>query len=268
MKMVAASKLRKAQDLIINLRPYDSKLNTILKHLAATDIKSPFAEVREVHKVLVVVVTSNRGLCGAFNTAIARLAHQHIDEHYSTLRQQNHLDLICIGRKGFEYFQKRKYPLIGQNHDLFANISFETISELGAVIFNGFIDGKWDKVEIIYNKFKNVATQERVIDQILPIKIDTPQNEPKAVIDFIFEPDQQTIIRELIPQILHTQFYRTILDSNASEHGARMVAMDKATDNAEELIKDLKLVFNKARQAAITKEILEIVGGAEALSSR
>lgn len=270
MKMVSASKLRRAQDLIVQLRPYANKLQDLLHHLSgAGENPSPYSEVREVRQVLVVVITSNRGLCGAFNNSIIRIAQRLIDHQYEAFRREGHLRMICLGRKGFEYFVKRGYPVMGDNHDVFHRLSFEGVTEVTTRIMDGYLNGEWDRVEVVYNQFKNVATQIRKTDQFLPVSIHADQEDPNQPpgADYIFEPNQEAIIEELIPIILKTQFYRMVLDSNASEHGARMVAMDKATDNAEELIKDLRLQYNKARQASITKEILEIVGGAEALSS-
>lgn len=275
MKMVAASKLKKAQDQIIQLRPYANKLRQILSRLIEAtegEVATPYAQVPEVKSALVVVVTSNRGLCGAFNSAIIRSAHQHIDERYAHLHQAGKLDLLCIGRKGFEYFNKRKYRIIGQaNTDLFTRLNIEKVNEEAEKVMNGFLKGEWDEVYLVYNQFKNVATQIRMTEQFLPVVMQpsTASNtEPKnsGGLDYIYEPNKNEILQGLVPQILKMMFYRAVLDSNASEHGARMLAMDKASENANDLLKELRLTYNKARQAAITKEILEIVGGAEALA--
>jgi F-type H+-transporting ATPase subunit gamma len=267
MKLVAASKLRKAQEIILNLRPYSKRLSNILHHLATTDVKSPFLEVRPVEKALVVVVTSNRGLCGAFNNATCKLALQTIETKYAA--QKNGVTILTLGRKGYEFFKRRSFQVIGENYDVFQNLNFEYISLIASLVLEGYLNRKWDEVTLVYNSFKNVAVQVRVTEQYLPINLAAigVAHTDQSVKDYIFEPSQEMIISRLVPVILKTNFYKMVLDSNAAEHGARMFAMDKATDNADGLIKDLKLQYNKARQAAITKEILEIVGGAEALSS-
>ncbi len=208
-------------------------------------------------------VTSNKGLCGAFNSSIFKLVQSTIQEKYSEQHRNGNVKLLCVGKKGYEYF-KKSYHLIGENHDLFSKISFEQTAILAERVMKGFIDGEWDKVEIIYNEFKNVATQIRKVETFLPLEI--PAAEKVNFVDYIFEPNKEEIFSNLIPNVLKIQFYKCILDSNASEHGARMVAMDSATENASQLISQLRLVYNKERQAAITKEILEIVGGAEALA--
>ena len=266
MKMVSAAKLRKAQDAIIRLRPYANKMKELLHNLllGQQEIDSPFVKTREIKKVVLVVVTSNKGLCGAFNSAIYKLVQSTIQQKYSELHKQGNVQLLCVGKKGYEYF-KKSHSLIGENHDLFTKISFVQTADLAEMLMQGFKEGKWDKVEVVYNEFKNVATQIRKVETFLPLEV--PKNEKVNPVDYIFEPNKEEILSELIPKILKIQFYRCILESNASEHGARMVAMDTATENASQLISQLRLVYNKERQAAITKEILEIVGGAEALAS-
>ncbi len=266
MKMVSAAKLRKAQDNIIRLRPYANKLKDIIHHLllGQQEIDSPYVKSREVKKVLLVVITSNKGLCGAFNSSIFKLVQATIQEKYTTQYKNGNLYLLCIGKKGYEFF-KKSHSLIGENYDLFTKISFEQTASIAEMVMQGFIEEKWDKVEIIYNEFKNVATQIRKVETFLPLEV--PKSEKQNFVDYIFEPNKEEILTELVPKILKIQFYKCILDSNASEHGARMVAMDSATENASQLISQLRLVYNKERQAAITKEILEIVGGAEALAS-
>jgi F-type H+-transporting ATPase subunit gamma len=266
MKMVSAAKLRKAQDAIIRLRPYANKMKELLHNLllGQQEIDSPFVKTREIKKVVLVVVTSNKGLCGAFNSAIYKLVQSTIQQKYSELHKQGNVQLLCVGKKGYEYF-KKSHSLIGENHDLFTKISFAQTADLAEMLMQGFKEGKWDKVEVVYNEFKNVATQIRKVETFLPLEV--PKNEKVNPVDYIFEPNKEEILSELIPKILKVQFYRCILESNASEHGARMVAMDSATENASQLISQLRLVYNKERQAAITKEILEIVGGAEALAS-
>lgn len=268
MKMVSAAKLRKAQDAIIRLRPYANKLkdliNNLLLGLGEQEINSPFVKHRNVKNVLLVVVTSNKGLCGAFNSSIYKLVQATIQEKYADLYKTGNIQLLCIGKKGYEYF-KKSHKLVGENHDLFTKLSFEQTAQLAEKVMEGFVEGKWDKVEIIYNEFKNVATQIRKVETFLPLEVQ--KSDKTQFVDYIFEPNKEEILTELIPKILKIQFYKCILDSNASEHGARMVAMDSATENATQLINQLRLVYNKERQAAITKEILEIVGGAEALAS-
>jgi len=266
MKMVSAAKLRKAQDGIIRLRPYANKLKDLIQNLllGQQEIDSPYVKSREIKNVVLVVITSNKGLCGAFNSSIFKLVLATIQEKYADLHKNGNVHLLCVGKKGYEFF-KKTHKLLGENHDLFTKISFGQCSEVAEILMKGFVDGKWDKVEIIYNEFKNVATQIRKVETFLPLEVS--KNEKVNAIDYIFEPNKEEILVDLIPKILKIQFYKCILDSNASEHGARMVAMDSATENASQLISQLKLVYNKERQAAITKEILEIVGGAEALSS-
>lgn len=265
MKMVSAAKLRKAQDAILKLRPYANKMKEVLDNLlmGLSDFQSPFTDVRPVEKVLLVVITSNKGLCGAFNSSITKLTQATIQEQYAEIHKNGNLQLLCIGKKGYEWF-KKTHSVIGENHDLFSKMSFQATADVADFIMQGFIDKKWDRVEVIYNQFKNVATQIKKVETFLPLMM--PEQTHAASSDYIFEPDKESILTDLIPKILKTQFYRYVLDSNASEHGARMVAMDSATENASQLISQLRLVYNKERQAAITKEILEIVGGAEALA--
>lgn len=265
MKMVSAAKLRKAQDAILKLRPYANKMKEVLDNLlmGLADFQSPFTEVRPVEKVLLVVITSNKGLCGAFNSSITKLTQATIQEQYAEIHKNGNLQLLCIGKKGYEWF-RRTHALIGENHDLFSKINFQATADVAEFIMQGFIDKKWDRVDVIYNQFKNVATQIKKVETFLPLMM--PEQSHGTSTDYIFEPDKESILADLIPKILKTQFYRYVLDSNASEHGARMVAMDSATENASQLINQLRLVYNKERQAAITKEILEIVGGAEALA--
>lgn len=273
MKMVAAAKLRRAQDRILSLRPYALKLKEIMSDIAGNvnpdDIDSPFMVQRPVENVLFIVVTSNRGLCGAFNTAICKHAENVIADRFSAHRESGNLQVMCIGKKGFEYFQRRSYKLFGDNHDVFANLSFDEVNKAGQLAMDGFINGDFDHVEIVYNEFRNVVVQNRVNEQFLPLVAAVHEGEAHsgANADYIFEPGQAEILADLIPKSLRTALYRSVLESNAGEQGARMTAMDSATENAEELLKSLRLKYNRARQAAITTEILEIVAGAEALSS-
>jgi len=271
MKMVAASKLRRAQDSIIQMRPYSQKLSAILENVVSNldeSFSSIYAEDRSPKKVLVVVLTSDRGLCGSFNSNALKEAVKHINENYSDQKSKQNLWILPLGKKGFEYFNKRKYQVVQDFVGMFHHPDFDHSKEASAYAMNGFKAGKFDRVDIIYNEFKNVATQILRTEQFLPIaKVNNEETEGFAKADYILEPSVEYIIEELIPQSLNIQFFKAILESNASEHGARMTAMDKATDNAGELLKDLTLMYNRTRQAAITKEILEIVGGAEALAS-
>ena len=269
MKMVAASKLRRAQDLILALRPYARKQQELLQHIvqgAELTVDSPYLEVRAVKRRLIVLITSNRGLCGGFNSGIYKHLVAEAHEQFGGLESPVNL-YAGVGRKGYESLSKLGLPLwVNENIDLFAGLSFTRVQETAQQIMQGFVEGQWDEVWLYYNQFKNVATQVRTGERLLPVRFDAPQGDEAAAIDYIFEPDQAGIVTQLIPQILQVQFYRAILESNASEHGARMVAMDNATENASDLIRELRLSYNKARQAAITKEILEIVSGANALS--
>ncbi len=269
MKMVSAAKLRRAQDSIIRFRPYAEKLNAILTNLSASldqSADNPYGVEREVKKVLIVVVTSDRGLAGPFNSNIAKAVYSLINAEYKGLSEKN-IQLLCIGKKGYEYFSKRGHNVIGDYSTLFHSLSFSAARPAAELAMNGFLNGDYDRVELVYNEFKNVATQIIRKERLLPIEKKATENTVKtANVDYIFEPSKEEILSELIPKSLKTQFYKALLESSASEHGARMSAMDKATENAKELLKDLKLTYNRSRQAAITKEILEIVGGAEALA--
>ena len=265
MKVVSAAKLRKAQDAIIQIRPYSNKLSQILSNLSSNlddEIISAYSSEREIKKVLIVVITSNRGLCGGFNASVIKNVIKKIDGDY----KGKIVDLICIGKKGTDFFIKRTNKILTSNSELFNNILFEPVAEIASEMMNKFLLGTYDRIEIAHNQFKNAGVQTVVSEQFLPIPKSISSQKNKKISDYIFEPSKEFIVRELIPKSLKTQLYRAILDSNAGEHGARMTAMDKATENASELLKDLKLTYNKARQAAITKEILEIVSGAEALA--
>jgi F-type H+-transporting ATPase subunit gamma len=277
MKMVSAAKLKRATNAIIQLRPYANKLKDLLANLSASleDGTSPFLEEREPKKVLVVVVTSNRGLAGAFNANAIKTANNLIAEKYSAQLKAGNVSIVAIGKKSQEYYQRRKYNVIGNNNDLYLELNFENTSKITESIMQGFLKGDYDRVELVYNQFKNAAVQILVAEQLIPVPKPEAKKEkdPKATqskaaqIDYILEPSQQAIVEQLIPKNIKIQLYKAVLDSNASEHGARMTAMDKATDNAGELLKALKLSYNQARQAAITTELTEIVSGAAALSS-
>ena len=263
MKMVSAAKLKKAQDAITAMRPYSSKLTELLQNLSATldsDAGGAYSKQREVSKVLLVVVTSNRGLCGGFNSSVIKETTQNIAANY----QDVDVDLLTIGKKGNDILSK-SYPVIDARNDIFDNLTFDYVAEVAEKIMKLYADGTYDKIEIIYNRFKNAATQIPQVEQFLPIK--PVEGDTNASADYIFEPSKEKIVLELIPKSLKTQLYKAVRDSFAAEHGARVTAMHKATDNATELRDELLLTYNKARQAAITNEILEIVGGAEALKN-
>ena len=266
MKLVSATKLRRAQNAITQMRPYAQKLNGLLANLAdSIDVDSlkVYFDKREVKNVLIVPITSDRGLCGSFNANVIKLAGRVIAEKY----QGKNISILPIGKKGSEFFGKSKHTVINDSRDAFLTLNAETGFSIGERILAEFKACKYDAVEIVYNQFKNAATQILTNDQFLPIDKSTFGGAGDAKNDYIFEPSKGEILEDLIPRILKTHVYRCLLDSLASEHGARMISMDKATDNAGELIKALKLEYNRARQAAITTEISEIVGGAAALSS-
>jgi F-type H+-transporting ATPase subunit gamma len=272
MKMVAASKLRRAQNAIIQMRPYAAKLKEILQNLSASldaggDDSSIYTVQREPKNVLLIVVSSNRGLCGAFNANIIKMANRLISDKYKAQFESGNLSMMTIGRKVSEYFTKHGYSVFSSHDAIFDSLSFEQVSVIAQDVMDRFKEKKFDRVEIIYNQFKNAATQNLVAEQFLPVepmeKTDGQTEAPR--VDYIFDPSKMEIVHDLIPKSLKVQFYKAILDSYASEHGARMTAMHQATDNAKEMLKDLNLKYNKARQAAITMEIQEIVGGAEAL---
>jgi len=271
MKMVAASKLRKAQNAIVKLRPYAGKLQEFLQNLSvsldAGDSSSVYSQQRTPEKILLVVVSSNRGLCGAFNANVMKLANSFLAGKYAAQYQKGKVSLVTIGKKVTEFYRKRNYNVIESHDDIFGHLTFEHVSVIAENIMQQFADKKFDRIEIIYNQFKNAATQILIAEQFLPVlpPAKDESKKQKLKVDYIFEPSKEEIVLDLIPKSLKIQFYKALLDSYASEHGARMTAMHQATDNAKELLKDLNLAYNKARQAAITGEILEIVGGAEAL---
>jgi F-type H+-transporting ATPase subunit gamma len=267
MKMVSAAKLRRAQDAIIQMRPYARKLQEMLGNILANaegDINMTLAAVRPVEKVLVIVITSDRGLCGGYNSNLIKLARQVLKEKYGNVSTKGNAELMPLGKKGYEHFSKNKFKVIDHYWNIFADLSFEKAATAAKFAMDMFAKGEVDAVELVYSEFKNAATQKFTVEQFLPVKkAEKKKGEVKA--DFIFEPDKNTLIEELMPKILNTQLYKAILDAHASEHGARMTAMDKATENAEELLKSLKISYNRARQAAITTELTEIVSGAAAL---
>lgn len=268
MKMVAASKLRKGQNAIIQLRPYVLKMQEILQDLVSSlegTGESVYSETREVKKVLIVVMTSNRGLCGAFNSIAIKAALRHIHQNFPGYLDNDNLALVTIGRKGTDFFLKNHYPVLASHDGIFDALTFENAAPISMNLMALFTRGDYDRIDIIYNQFKSAAVQRLIIEQYLPVLPLPGVTSSVLQTDYLFEPDKQEIIRELIPRSLKIQFFKDLLDSYASEMGARMTAMHQATDNASELIKELKLTYNKARQATITKEILEIVTGAEAL---
>jgi F-type H+-transporting ATPase subunit gamma len=267
MKMVSAAKLRKAQDAVTAMRPYAGKLKEILENLSASISDGTYSKEREVKNVLLVVITSNRGLCGGFNANVIKQANRLAREEYKDAK----VSILAIGKKGADSFRKTAYgnvtDNIGRNtNELFDSLTFANVAPVAEKIMELFATEKFDKVELIYNQFKNAAVQITTTEQYLPVMPPPVTSAKKQTIDYIYEPDQEEIVKTLIPLSLKTQLFKALRDSLASEHGARMTAMHKATDNAGSLIKELKLMYNKARQAAITNEILEIVGGAEALN--
>jgi F-type H+-transporting ATPase subunit gamma len=270
MKMVSAAKLKRATNAIVQLRPYANKLKELLSNLSSSleDGSSPFLQQREPVRVLVVVVSSNRGLAGAFNANVIKAANNLIAEKYSEQLRAGNVSIVAIGKKSQEFYERRKYNVIGNNTELYNDLNFVNASVITQSIMDGFLKGEYDRVEIVYNHFKNAAMQFLITEQLLPVpKTELKKDELKtAQVDYILEPSQTEIIEQLIPKNIKIQLYRAVLDSVASEHGARMTAMDKATENAGDLLKALKLSYNQARQAAITTELTEIVSGAAALA--
>lgn len=262
MKMVSAAKLRRAQEAIIRIRPYANKLYDILGNLSdsLTSIEdNPYSIDRGNTNILIVSINSNRGLCGAFNSNVNRRVFQMINEDF----RESNLQLVTIGKNTYDFFRRRGFESNNNNH-LYDHLDFEHVSPVADKIMNEFVQGKYDKVYLVYNEFKNAVTQYLMVEQFLPVVPKPIENKGKTV-DYIFEPSKEEIVKDLIPKSLKIQFYKALLDSNAAEHGARMTAMHKATDNATDLLRNLNLQYNKARQSTITNEILEIVSGAEAL---
>lgn len=268
MKMVAAAKLRKSQDRIIQMRPFAQKLSEVLKNVSGTSDggQNWYSDVRDINRVLIVVVTADRGLCGSFNTNIFKASLKLIQDKYASQRDNSGLTILPIGKKALEFFKKRNYKVEEGYWNLLQDLTFDRVSEAATYMMDAFKAGKYDKIEIVYNEFKNVATQILRVEEFLPIMPAATKGK-STEIDYIFQPDREEIVTGIIPKSLKVQLFKAVLDSNAAENGARMTAMDKATENAGELLKELKLTYNRTRQAAITKEILEIVGGAEALKA-
>ena len=269
MKMVSAAKLKRATNAIVQLRPYATKLKEILGNLSASleGASSPFIQEREPNKVLVVVVSSNRGLAGAFNMNVIKTANNLIAEKYSEQLKKGNVSIVAIGKKAQDFYEKRNYNVIGNNNEVYAALTFENVTTITEAIMAGFEKGEFDKVELVYNRFKNAAVQILTTEQLLPLpKAEVEVDVKASNVDYILEPNQEEIVTQLIPKSIKTQLYKAVLDSHASEHGARMTSMDKATENAGDLLKALKLAYNQARQAAITTELTEIVSGAAALN--
>jgi len=267
MKMVSAAKLKKAQDAITQIRPYADKLQEIIQGLneSINPDDNPYGRTKKVEKILLVAISSNKGLCGSFNANVIKQANTLAETKYAQQNINGKLDILAIGKQGQEWIRKT-LNVIDEKNEVFSEVSFKNVSVISAEIMQQFVAGDYDKVELIYNKFKNAGVQIITTEQFLPIVHEQENNSSPS--EYIFEPNKQSIIEEIIPKSLKLQFFKAILDSFASEHGARMTAMHKATDNATDLVKELNLTYNKARQTAITNEILEIVSGANALSDQ
>ncbi len=271
MKMVSAAKLRRAQQAILAMRPYADKLDEMLRNILSNlgdAAETSFGKERPVVRACQVVVTSNRGLCGAFNSNVIKAAAANIEENFSEVRRNGNLSILCIGKRGYDFFRKhyKDCNIISDYVLLFDDLRFETVAEVSRRLMDAFENGEYDAIDVTYAQFKNAVTQYPRTARWLPVQKMEPQtDEPQTRADYIFEPDMQGLLEQLVPSILQTTFQKFMLDTHASEHGARMTAMDKATENANELLHELRLSYNKARQEAITKEILEIVGGAAAL---
>jgi F-type H+-transporting ATPase subunit gamma len=267
MKMVATAKLRRAQENVINSRPYARKIWQSFSHLASEkDLNTnPFFVQREVNNVALVIVTADKGLCGAFNSNIIKEAVKYFNEDLNNSKVK--VQLFCVGKKGFDFFSKRNYNLYDKKLGLFSSLKYSEALDISQKIISAYLDGTFDKVVIIYNEFKSIIQQKIVIEQFLPITLVKEQTEKKNQPNYIYEPDQKSIFEYMLPKHLKAQIWRILLESNASELGARMTAMDNASTNAKELIRTLQLKYNRERQAAITKELLEIVAGANALKA-
>jgi F-type H+-transporting ATPase subunit gamma len=270
MKMVSAAKLRRAQDKIVRLRPYANKLQEMLaglsQSLADSNVENVYGRVSSPEKVLIVVITSNRGLCGAFNTNVIREAKRVISEKYSDQYEKGNLRVLTIGKKGFDYFRKLNIKMLPEQNNLLNALTFENLSIVAQQIMDSFTAREFDRVELVYNQFKNAAVQKLTSELFLPVANMADEKTKIVPVDYIYEPTKEEIIQELIPKSLKIYFYKAVLDSFVAEHGARMTAMHKATDNATSMIRELTLQYNKARQATITNQILEVVSGAEALN--
>lgn len=272
MKLVSAAKLRKAQMAIQQMRPYANKLNEMLSNILSNldgDVDTEFGKERPINKACIVVVTSSRGLCGAFNTNVSKAAIELVENKYAAQRASGNLSILFLGKKGFDYF-KNRYPdlnFIKDHIDIFNDLSFDNVAGVAKGLMTAFQAHEFDAIDVSYGRFKNAAMQFAEIEQFLPVAKIEKEEGDNSKADYIFEPSKEGLLENLVPSILQTQFYKYLLDTHASEHGARMTAMDKATENAEELLREMKITYNKARQEVITNEILEIVGGAAALES-
>ena len=267
MKMVSAAKLRRAHDAIMQMRPYAQKLQEMLANIVSNaegDVSMALTAERPVQKIMVIIITSDRGLCGGYNSNLIKLAKQVIKDKYANIAAKGNAEMLPLGKKGYEHFTKNKFKVIDRYWHIFSELNFENVTAVAKFTMDAFEKGEVDAVELVYSEFKNAATQKFTVEQFLPVK-KSEKKKGEAKADFIFEPGKNILIKELMPKILSTQLYKAILDAHASEHGARMTAMDKATENAEELLKSLKISYNRARQAAITTELTEIVSGAAAL---
>ena len=269
MKMVSAAKLRRAQDKIVRLRPYVNKLQEILaglsQSLADAEVENVYGKVSEPEKILIVVITSNRGLCGAFNANVIKETRRVISEKYDDQHRKGNIRILTIGKKGFDYFRKLQLNLLPEQNNILNNLTFENVAVVADSIMGSFLAGEYDRVELVYNQFKNAAVQNLTNELFLPVGAVPGGKVNVEPVDYIYEPDKEAIVKDLIPKSLKIQFYKAVLDSFVAEHGARMTSMHKATDNATTMIRELTLQYNKARQAAITNQILEVVSGAEAL---
>ncbi len=267
MKMVSAAKLRRAQDAITQMAPYSLKLREMLSNIvssSASDMNLPLAEERAVENVLLMPITSDRGLCGAYNANVIKLTRSTIEEKFAAQHAKGNVHILPLGKKGYDFFVKNNFKVIDNYWTIFQNLNFDNVREAAAYAQQAFLEKKYDHIEIVYSQFRNAAVQNFVSEPYLPIpKVIKADGESNS--DFIYEPSMETLVTELMPKILNTQVYKAILDANASEHGARMTAMDKASENANELLRSLKISYNRARQAAITTELTEIVSGAAAL---
>lgn len=270
MKMVSAAKLRKAQDAIIQMRPYAQKLQDMLSNIVSNSdgsVNMKLAAERPANKVLYILVTSDRGLCGGYNANLVKLAKLSIDEKYPEQHNKGNVEIWGIGKKGSEAMLRAGFKTNDAYRDTFLKLSFETVQQASAAAMDAFVKGEYDVVELVYSQFKNAATQVFKVERFLPIPKVANTTPGKTNADFIFEPGKEELVAELMPKILNTQLFKAVLDANASEHGARMTAMDKASDNANELLRSLRISYNRARQAAITTELTEIVSGAAALNN-
>lgn len=268
MKMVSAAKLRRAQDAITQMRPYAEKLQEMLSNIVSNstgEMEMPLAEERAINKVLIIVVTSDRGLCGAYNTNLIKAARNLMETTYADQHAKGNVTLLPLGKKGYEFFSKKGYKVVSDYWEIFSDLTFDNVRKASVYAQEAFLNKEYDRVELIYSEFVNAAMQEFKTETFLPIPKVEKEEGDNTTSDFIFEPSMETLLEELMPKILNTQVFKGVLDAHASEHGARMTAMDKATENASEILRSLKISYNRARQAAITTELTEIVSGAAAL---